>query len=367
MKIIIFILVFIVSIPAFAHDTWQVATRFSDAQTAATYCQTSFGDRQPPVPFKMGMEGANTYTCETNSNPCDVPYVWDQISYSCRLPCTQAPLGNITTQTQNFLVCVNGCEVHQDSESNCSGIGDSGSCTAAYSTTGAFCPNASTQPTISDGAPSTAQTGGGTPTGGDPGGGPSGGGPGGGPGGDQGGGSSSSSGSNSSTPSDPNGSGGTGTNGNNLTKGDVKGAILEALGQSVHGETCDAPPTCTAESSTVCNQLMQEYYLRCPHTPLKGHGDGTYDPHAHSLDIGARLQDAKDRYRNKVNELQGALQNSVHAAVSSGGVMDCPTYHIFGVTVTGGICSLSSFFDRLGGLFPAVASVLAAYILLRRD
>lgn len=299
-------------------------------------------------PYKLN--NVDYYQCLINSSPCDLPQVWDQVTRSCRQPCGTQSIGQRTYSPEGFVVCVAGCAVTQTSDSSCTGTAaEGGTCTATFSNTGSFCPNTSpdnstpTDPnsggSSSAGSSSSSSSSGGGDTGG----------------GDTGGGDT----------------GGGDTGGGNTGGGDTGGGDEPGQGSSTGGGNCDAPPECVAGPDAIsCAILLQEWHQRCPVTDLltgaTGDGDGVYQGTDHTLDIGARLQDAKDRYAEKINDMTNDLTNSLSMGVSGGGALQCPTGEIFGTTIYKGICARLDFLNMIASLFYAVFAVLSAYVILSK-
>lgn len=368
MRRILFLLLFFYSSFSFAAGNWLVAfTSDVDLAHFKNRCPALLPNYGIPVTVPYRYKAvAFGYACEVNAQPCDAPEVWDQPSQSCKVPCTEKSLGSITTKTHGFLTCKSGCKVQQLGDSTCVGVSSTGYCIAEYKQLAEFCASTDIQPSECTNCGSSVDGGGGNNGGGgDPGGGFNGGGGGGGssdpqlPGSD---GSSTGAGSNPNPPST------NGANSTALTQQQLNQSLRELFGESTSGTDCDHHPEFREiPNSTVAQSIIQAWKIRCPSTGLNTYGDGKYDGTGHKLNVASRLADAKKRYGDKLADLRDDFQNSLHANVSSGGSYDCPTYEIFGVHVVGGFCSVSPFLSKLGGLFPAIASILGAYMLLRRD
>lgn len=380
MRKLIFVFLCFYSAFSIAAGTWSTIETIgysiivSPSAADAKCAQSTAGPRStaPQSGYRLLPAGESPWTgqvywqCQYNPQPCDLPLVFNQITGTCQQQCEEKNLGSITTNTHGYLTCKSGCALQQLSDSNCVGISATGYCTADYKQTGQFCATTDTQPSECTNCGNETGTGGN-----------SGGGSGGGDGGFSGGGG----GGGSPNPPLPGaGGGGSGpgnspnppnTNGNNsggLTQSELNQSLRETLGESSGGEDCNNPPIWLENpSSTVAQSIVQAWKIRCPNVGLNSYGNGKYDGKGHALNVASRLAVAKEKYKNKLNELQSGLQNSLHATVSGGGSNDCPTYEIFGRTITGGFCSISDFLSRLGGLFPAVASILAGYLILRRE
>jgi hypothetical protein len=342
--LLIFFLLFFSS-SVFSADVWRqdfyrVLSRSSEL---ISLCESSASSSSRA--WKTTSDSVAIY-CYSNANPCDLPQIWDQTTFSCRTPCPSNQTASRQFSPAVNVVCVGGCSVIQSGDSNCTGTASEGGiCTALFTTTGAFCPNSgadnSTAPDTGGGDTGGGDTGGGDTGGGDTGGGDTGGGDTG--GGDTGGGDT--------------GGGDTGGGGTGSGSGSWSGGL-----------TCESPPVCSAGPDSIsCAQLFQEWRQRCPSSDLitnPGNGDGVYDANDHDLNIADRLQQQKDRYTDKVNEIKDALQSQLSLSVSGGGSLTCNPQQIFGQTIDLSICARMDFLNLISGLFMAVAVVLSAYIIL---
>ncbi|UTF61280.1 hypothetical protein [Gilvimarinus sp. DA14] len=131
------------------------------------------------------------------------------------------------------------------------------------------------------------------------------------------------------------------------------------------GDSCGSPPTCEGDD-VGCANLFQLYYQRCPDVPETDVTVGEYDGEAdHTLDIGERLQQAKDEFQSTFDTVAADLKSHLSLSVSgSGGDLPCESIEIKGKTLETGVCVQEEFWSMIRGLLVAAASLIAAYIIL---
>ena len=287
----------------------------------------------PPSPCPEGqVKNLDSGACEAKSQ-CEYPQLYDSFSNSCYANpnnCAEGakpnPLepGTCTaygeTSCPSGWVPVNeGLNCAPDPSASSSGNASSG---APASSSG----NASSTPASNPSNPSSTPS-----TGGDgDGDGSSGSGSGGGGDGSTGGtgGSGSASSSNSSGAGSGNGSGGSGE--------------------------CDP----TAKN-----------YLDCISEESGDEGDGLDDINQkdYSLNIGERLQQARDNYTDRLNDIKDDLTQELSVSLGAGsGSLPSDRIELYGQTVEMGIYARKDFFDAIRWIFLAVASVVSLYIVLSK-
>lgn len=334
-------------------------------QAARTYCEAAMNSdfETPPAwttYFHPSTVGRGYYcryfVSQSGSTPCNLPQIWDQTTRTCREPCNAGDIGFFTHSPTGYLVCYSGCAVQQTSDSSCTGpASQGGTCTARYSNTGDFCPGTSDDAGVTPADPGShpdfpvpcignaCDDDGGNPGGGDNGGGNNG-------GGDNGG----------------------GDNGGGDNGGNQPGTPNNGYGTADGGFSCDHEPVCDGRTNdqVTCELLLQQWLQRCPSTPLGDiHGDGVYEGDGeHALNIGDRLEQAKQAYRDKFDEVKSDIQSQLNLSVGGGGGgLPCNRQVIAGVSVELGICARADYFSLIAGLFYAVSTVLSAYIVLSRS
>jgi hypothetical protein len=388
-KFIFLLLIFFYASASFAADVWQkwggAYPSQADATAVCDMLENDNSANNPPRAWRVQAINSWQYGCYYNSNPCDLPEIWDSVRKECREPCPTGDAGFLTFPPNVWLVCYGGCAITQNGNSHCTGaLIDGGTCTQRFTYTGSFCPNppstgeSSAQPANPNSHPDQDSWTGGGDSGGDNGGGDSGGGNNG--GGDTGGGDSGGgcvgSGCDVINPNPDGGSGGNGGSGDGGSGGDGNGYEDNGIGNADvgGGGSCDAPPVCTSadNDSVTCAILKQQWLARCPITegvPFGAGTDGLYEGDGeHTLNIYDRLATAEQKYADKFNEIASDIQDQLSLSVGGGGGgLPCNPQQIFGVSVELGICARSDFFSLISGIFYAVATVLSAYIVLGKN
>lgn len=318
---------------------------YTSEEDAQAYCD-SRQESQPQYAYRVIDLQNGYFKCQWNTNPCTSPEVFNQVSRNCQIPCLSGDAGFWTVPANKFLSCKNDCELIQTSDWECTGTAaEGGTCTGRFSYTGAFCPSPSTGPDESSPAEPGSHP---DYPDGDPDPDPD---PDPGDGGTSGGG----------------GGGGTGSIGDSDGDGQHDGFGGSASG----GFDCEEQPVCEANGAdgVTCEILRQQWLMRCPNNTLEpGIGNGEYDGESdHGLDIHERVGQAQQDYEQRFSEIADELSNMLNLGVSGGGAgLPCSYGTIFGVQIQLGICARSDFFQLIAGIFYACATVLAAYIILRK-
>ncbi len=203
--------------------------------------------------------------------------------------------------------------------------------------------------------------------------------------------SSSPSSAPSSTPSNGgdsssgsgSGSGGGSGDGSGSDNGSGSGTSAGGQSSSASGGGGGNPPTQSASSTSSgasgwgssgsaagnCDPTAHNY-LECISRENPGEGgDGIDDVNQkdYGLNIGERLQQARDDYTDRLNQIQDEFSQSVSVSLGSGsGSLPRNTVTLYGESVEMGIYARADFFDAIRWIFLAVASVLSLYIVLSK-
>lgn len=299
MRYLILLILFFIPLKSLAADAWL--SQYVTCSNNLSQCAAKANG----LPHKLVIDQQNSpscyngprYRCFTNSNPCDLPEVWNQETFSCDQPsCPEAGTdAGFVEWTGSPPSCTNNCEITKSGVD----IGGStpGSWLSNFTYTGAECSGSDNGDGGDNGEGGDSDDGGDPDNGGDNGGNSSGGsnsseggesseGDDGGDnsGGDNGGDGSNSSGSNSSEGSgDSNASSGSASSGDGTSvsgggncdqpfqcDGDaIQCAILENgwkhrcnSDKEITGTDCDEEPHCDGDP-IACANFLQLHRLRC--------------------------------------------------------------------------------------------------------
>lgn len=176
----------------------------------------------------------------------------------------------------------------------------------------------------------------------------------------------------SSTPSNTGDGSGTGTgtgtgtgsgSGTGTGTGTATGSSASSVapgGGEGSGEGSGGSGECDPTSST---------YLDCISRQSGDDGDGLDDVNQqdYGLNIGDRLQQARDDYTDRLNQIQDDFSQSMAVSLGAGsGSLPTNTVTLFGQSVEMGIYARRDFFDAIRWAFLAVASVISLYIVLSK-
>lgn len=173
----------------------------------------------------------------------------------------------------------------------------------------------------------------------------------------------------SSTPSDggddsgsgDGGGGGSGSGGNSGTGGTGSGSASSS-------NSSGAGSGDGSGGSGECDPTSPDY-LDCISRDTGDEGEGLDDVNQkdYGLNIGDRLQQARDDYTDRLNQIQDEFSQSVSVSLGSGsGSLPRNTVTLYGESVEMGIYARRDFFDAIRWIFLAVATVLSLYIVLSR-
>ena len=88
---------------------------------------------------------------------------------------------------------------------------------------------------------------------------------------------------------------------------------------------------------------------------------------AYTADMPARLQQAKDKYNQKIQNIKTQFQDQMSVNIASGsGGLPSNQITLYGQSFEAGIAARSDFFELIRWAFFAAASILSLYILLSR-
>lgn len=173
----------------------------------------------------------------------------------------------------------------------------------------------------------------------------------------------------SSTPSDggddsgsgDGGGGGSGSGGNSGTGGTGSGSASSS-------NSSGAGSGSGSGGSGECDPTSPDY-LDCISRDTGDEGEGLDEVNQkdYGLNIGDRLQQARDDYTDRLNQIQDEFSQSVSVSLGSGsGSLPRNTVTLYGESVEMGIYARRDFFDAIRWIFLAVATVLSLYIVLSR-
>lgn len=173
----------------------------------------------------------------------------------------------------------------------------------------------------------------------------------------------------SSTPSDggddsgsgDGGGGGSGSGGNSGTGGTGSGSASSS-------NSSGAGSGSGSGGSGECDPTSPDY-LDCISRDTGDEGEGLDEVNQkdYGLNIGDRLQQARDDYTDRLNQIQDEFSQSVSVSLGSGsGSLPRNTVTLYGESVEMGIYARRDFFDAIRWIFLAVATVLSLYIILSR-